>query len=397
MEEYPAPPEPEPPKERVPTPWEIEEKSKAADYIRQEKADAEQRERDSRRLQEGWTSAQHQYLTGEIKSEKALYDELSRLFKNYGDESNKDHWRYQEDLAAMKRKFDQEAADAEDRRLEDSKAKQAEAAKIAEDGLLAEQEDVKDHLETIVKDYNNSFDELEKQRETYKKRLMAEAGDLFSVTTEIRDDGVEVTTFAIENIDEQIKKMRDYHDDMKMLKFDGASLSLLNEINSLGPGDGTRFANEIANMSDAEREQLYLLYETRDAIADELSADLFKDEANMIQSVFNEKYNIISDEAYAAGVNAGNEFADGFHNGLNEIMGGLQSEVFADLYNISASLAPVPMFVHSQPSGGGDGTGDAGRPIVIESHIKTDFNLDGRKLGEATYHYVKETERISGG
>ena len=116
---------------------------------------AEDRERMTAKLQEEWDKADHEYSVGTIKTDEELYAKKAEIWAQYGDESIKDHWRYQEDLISLGNKLTEtERANAEKAAKEAAEAeRQAEEERLkAEEKATAEEERIrKDKWSHIAK------------------------------------------------------------------------------------------------------------------------------------------------------------------------------------------------------------------------------------------------------
>ena len=251
--------------------------------------------------------------------------------------------------------------------------------KIAEDSTEKQQNIVADGMANLVKEYDDAMTVIEDRRRKYKERLLAIGGDLFDVTTEKDKDGNEVTTYTVNDIDEQIKKMREYHNDIKKLKEDGASYGLLDELNSLDTDEAMVFADKIANMSEAERKDIISLYKERDKVAEELSTDMYGSEAQKITDEFDKAMKTLADDAYHAGVLSAEEFAKAFNETLKLKMDDdAAAQFFVNASQFSGNQSPEQRL-----------------NVVVEPQ-KTVIYLDNKVLGECYTEYQHNEDRTQG-
>lgn len=275
------------------------------------------------KLAEEWENAEHNYAVGIISSEEALYAEKKRIWAEYGDESLKDHWSYYEDIKQYDKNYAEEQAKiakeaAEEKaKIEEEERKKAE--KEAEEALKKQEEIVKNGLSEILKDYEEAYEEMKKKREDYRDKLMSVGGDLFSVDISKDKDGNEVKTYTVNNLEEQLKAMREYHSAVKRLKEQKASDALLSELTSMDDEDSAQMAKYLAGMSAKEFAKINTLYNEKQALADSLSQDLYADEAQKISDSMTMALAELSVSAYSYGAHTAEQFSAGFEDTMKEL------------------------------------------------------------------------------
>lgn len=219
-----------------------------------------------------------------------------------------------EKTAAEKRQKEAEAAEKKAQQEAETAAKKAqqEAEK-----LLSEQEKtVEKSLSNIIKQFQKAYDEVEKKRENYKKKLLSIGGDIFSVDEIENPDGSKTKQYTINNIDEQIKKMRQYNADVAKLKKQGASSALLEELTSLSDSDSRQFASFLAGLTDEELAKINEAYEEKRRVADELSKEMYADEYAAIADGINTALDEVSAGAADKGKEAAESYVKAFGNTL---------------------------------------------------------------------------------
>lgn len=350
----------------------------AYDKTKQAIADGEadlldQQETSSAALESAWKQAEHAYATGAIATEEELYRQKSALLEQYGNAELEDHWKYYEDLYA----YQKESAENSIRLAEEAAREQADIrdqewnniAHMQSVGLLSAEDayrrqlafiqkycpeysdewysyyqtvleyqrdaqqkqidSVKDGISELVSEYKSAYKELENERNSYKNRLMS-VGSIFSVDTETDENGNTSKIVSVENMRKQMAEMQKYHDYVAKLKSRGASKELIGELTAMDFEDGSFTAQNLAQMSTAEFDEINELYRKKDELADKLSGELYEpefDELNegLVNGVI-EKFGTLPPEIQEIGAEALAAFIAGLTDGdLNE-----QVESFTD-------------------------------------------------------------------
>lgn len=189
---------------------------------------------------------------------------------------------------------------------------------------------VDDGLSAIVKRYQKAYDELEQKRKNYRDKLMAVGGDLFSVEEIEKPDGTKVKQYTVNDINEQLRKMREYNAAVKKLRAQGMSDEMFAQMTSLGAEDSAQFAKYLSGMSAAEFAKINAAYEEKQKLADELASDLYKNDAQLISDSYTDALAGLASSAYEYGAKSALEFAKGFKESMQELdAGGLYSQLEA--------------------------------------------------------------------
>jgi len=185
---------------------------------------------------------------------------------------------------------------------------------------LKEQENAVDNgLSDILKRYREAYNNLEKQRESYRQKLLSVGGDIFSVEETEDENGNKKKTYTVNNIDEQIRKMRQYHSQIKELKKQGISDGLLEALTSMSTEDSVQFTKYLSGMSDAEFSKINEAYKEKQAAADELSNDLYKNEAQKISDSMTMELADLAVAAYDYGKQTAEQFSAGFNAAMDKL------------------------------------------------------------------------------
>lgn len=284
---------------------------------------ADQQEKNLQLLKDGWENLEHEYAVSSTMTESELYEKKRALWNEYGDASLKDHWSYLEDISKYDKNFAEEQiklaqqeAD-EKQRIQDEENKKAENERKA--SIDEQKEIVSDGLSDIVKFYQNTYDELEQKRKAYRDKLMAVGGDLFSVDVAEDENGKKKTVYTVNNAEEQLRAMREYHASIKKLRAEGMSDLMLSDITSMNDEDSMQFAKYLSGMSASEFAQINELYNEKQKLADELANDLYKDDAQLISDSMTSALADLASSSYEYGAQSAFEFARGFNESLQEL------------------------------------------------------------------------------
>lgn len=193
---------------------------------------------------------------------------------------------------------------------------------------LDEQEKiVDDGLSAIIKRYRQAYDDLEQKRKAYRDKLMAVGGDLFSVDV-TEENGKKKTTYTVNNVDEQLRKMREFHASVKKLRAEGMSDLMMSDLTSMNDEDSMQFAKYLSGMSASEFAKINELYNEKQKLADELANDLYKNDAQMISDSMTDALGDLATSAYSYGAQSAFEFAKGFNESLQELgVSGLYQQI----------------------------------------------------------------------
>lgn len=321
-------------------------------------------------IESEWAKLDHDYAMGVISSDEELYSKRLGLLRDYGDASNTEHWKYFEAVAGYEQ-------DHNDKMLKE----QEEAQKASESSL-------KSNLDTLSELYNKKYSEILDAKKSYRQKLMSVGGNVLSVETIRNDDGTETKEYKINDVNAQISQMRAFHEDIKKLKEDGASSALLDELNSLSAEDSANMANYIANLSDAERAQVIALYDEKQRIADELSADLYTKDAEKLQKEYYKAITNLGVGSYDAGKAAAEQWADGFNGTLSELID----------KSVITAAADHGMISSAKTGSGTTASTKQETTVGVNVDVKGGpVYLDGEKIGEYALNYIRKKEISEGG
>ena len=346
-------------------------------YRQQTAAQIASQEELNQELADKWAELDHKYAMGIIATDGDLYTERLALLSEYGDESSKDHWKYYEQIHSYEKQQNE-------KRLEEDKKRDDERKAEEEKRFNESKKSLENNLNDLNSIYKEKYSELENMQSDYRSRLMAIGGDVFTVETKTDDDGGETKEFKINDIEAQMVAMQSFHDDIKKLKEDGASAALLSEINALSTEDAMGMADYIAGLSEEERKQVIELYKQKEAVADELSADLYAKDAQNMQDAFAKAMTDMGVSAFDSGVTAAEQWASGFNGTLSELI-----DVSAIVNKQSAAASSVS----SVTGTGGNNDTNVNVDVTVTGGNLT---LDGNAMGEYNLDYNTQVNTQKG-
>ena len=279
----------------------------------------------TQKLESGFEKLDHQYNTGSIATEQELYEKKKALLDKYGSETYKDHWKFYEEIYGCEKDFAEASKKLEEEKLKETAKTTSEINKKIREGMEKNLKDTKDGLKkqlsatksclsSIISEYSKAMSDLKSNISGYKNKLLS-VGDIFSVD-ETEKNGQKVKTYTIANIDKQMNEMEKYHSYVMKLKANGASQGLIEELTSLDFEDGAQFGKYLSGLSDKEFAKINNYYKKRDDLADELSKDMYKGEAEKLNSVLMECVNTALTSLPAAAQTAGRAMLSGIMEGI---------------------------------------------------------------------------------
>lgn len=285
----------------------------------------EKLEKDTKKLETGFEKLDHEYNTGIIKTAEELYEKKKALLDKYGTETCEDQWKFYEEIYGYEKDFAEKSAKTEKERQKTVSTCVSAVGKLVSEGVEKNHKQTKEELEktlktvksnlsNIVSSYKTAMSDLTSNIASYKKRLLS-VGDIFSVE-ETEKNGKKVKTYTINNLEEQMSAMKKFHGYVKKLKESGASQGLLEELTSLDFEDGAVFGEYLSGLSDEEFAKINSLYSERDALADELSKDLYEGEAEKLNSILQSCVNDALEALPPAAQTAGKKMLAGIMDGM---------------------------------------------------------------------------------
>lgn len=285
----------------------------------------EKLEKDTKKLEAGFEKYDHEYNTGIIKTTEELYEKKKALLDKYGTATCEDQWKFYEEIYGYEKDFAEKSAKTEKERQKTVSTCVSAVGKLVSEGVEKNHKQTKEGLEktlktvksnlsNIVSSYKTAMSDLTSNIASYKKRLLS-VGDIFSVE-ETEKNGKKVKAYTINNLEEQMSAMKKFHGYVKKLKESGASQGLLEELTSLDFEDGAVFGKYLSGLSDAEFSKINDYYNERDALADELSKDLYEGEAEKLNGILQSCVNDALEALPPAAQTAGKKMLEGIMDGM---------------------------------------------------------------------------------
>ena len=282
-------------------------------------------EKNTKKIEAGFEKIDHEYNTGIIKTTQELYEKKKALLDKYGTATCEDQWKFYEEIYGYEKEFAEESVKTEKERQKNVSTCVSAVGKLVSEGLEQNGKQtkealeksiktVKNNLSSIVSSYKTAMSDLTSNIASYKNKLLS-VGDIFAVE-EIEKNGRKVKAYTINNLEEQMSAMKKYHSYVKSLKASGASQGLLEELTSLDFEDGAVFGKYLSGLSDEEFSKINSFYSERDALADELSKDLYAGEAEKINSILQSCVNDALEALPPAAQTAGKKMLAGIMDGM---------------------------------------------------------------------------------
>ncbi len=282
-------------------------------------------EKNTKKIEAGFEKLDHEYNTGIIKTTEELYEKKKALLDKYGTATCEDQWKFYEEIYGYEKDFAEKSAKTQKERQENVSTFMSAAGKLISEGVEKEHtqtkeslektlKTVKNNLSNIVSSYKTAMSDITSNIASYKNKLLS-VGDIFSIE-ETEKNGKKVKAYTINNLEEQMSAMKKYHSYVKSLKQSGASQGLLEELTSLDFEDGAVFGKYLSGLSDAEFSKINDYYNERDALADELSKDLYEGEAEKLNSILQSCVNDALEALPPAAQTAGKKMLAGIMDGM---------------------------------------------------------------------------------
>lgn len=266
----------------------------AQEYAERNKQAAKQQEKEKQQqsLEDQWAILDHERAMGIIASDQELYTRRLALLKQYGDESNKEHWKYYEEVhkyeVNLTEQQKKDADDAANKRAQNIKNAETIVEKAIEDAqssvinalksrTASDLKAFKSGLDEINRTYENSTQEILNQREKYRQELMG--GGIFTTTEEEdKRTGEKTKKYLINNLQEMLEERKRYAENIATLEDRELSSGLMAELEALSGEDKAAFAEMLAHMSDADFNKLNEEYKALEEMASSAANDRYADE-----------------------------------------------------------------------------------------------------------------------
>ena len=227
----------------------------------------------------------NRYKNTEDETWWEMYDEV---INHYEELAEKEKEAMEKEAAKEKAAILKRQKDLEKARTDAQKALQKaedEVYKSTQAQLTKNLDSTKKSFDNLVKAYNKGYNDIIKQREQYKQKLMG--GGVFEVLQKTDEKtGEQYTQYTINNLKDRLKTQTQYASQMAKLQSRGLADGLQAELEGLDTDTALIFAKQINKMSDAEFNELNDAYKKLDEETSKLADDKYKKQLESLQTDF---------------------------------------------------------------------------------------------------------------
>ena len=227
----------------------------------------------------------NRYKNTEDETWWEMYDEV---IDHYEELAEKEKEAMEKEAAKEKAAILKRQKDLEKARTDAQKALQKaedEVYKATQTQLTKNLDSTKKSFDELVKAYNKVYNDIIKQREQYKQKLMG--GSVFEVLQKTDEKtGEQYTQYTINNLKDRLKTQTQYASQMAKLQSRGLADGLQAELEGLDTDTALIFAKQINKMSDAEFNELNDAYKKLDEETSKLADDKYKKQLESLQTDF---------------------------------------------------------------------------------------------------------------
>ena len=251
----------------------------------------------------------------------AVNAEISRIQKEAEDERAKEELaQYKENLA--KKQAELKKAEPKNRKSildeiakleKDWNKKQLEAARTAEQQKLQERLTA---LQEFKQKYESELSAIEQKESSLSDKLF-DYGELF---TRVQDENSEKEIFKLTDLDESIKKIQQYNEQIEKLKEKGLSGGLLSEIADMNIEDALDFTKKLDSLEVGKFEEYVEKFEEKRRLANEAAQQFYSDEMEELAMNAVEQAKGYADDFNDVGKALTDGVAEGIKDGKSSIV-----------------------------------------------------------------------------
>ena len=227
----------------------------------------------------------NRYKNTEDETWWEMYDEV---INHYEELAEKEKEAMEKEAAKEKAAILKRQKDLEKARTDAQKALQKaedEVYKATQAQLTKNLDSTKKSFDNLVKAYNKGYNDIIKQREQYKQKLMG--GSVFEVLQKTDEKtGEQYTQYTINNLKDRLKTQTQYASQMAKLQSRRLADGLQAELEGLDTDTALIFAKQINKMSDAEFNELNDAYKKLDEETSKLADDKYKKQLETLKTDF---------------------------------------------------------------------------------------------------------------
>lgn len=251
----------------------------------------------------------------------AVNAEISRIQKEAEDERAKEELaQYKENLA--KKQAELKKAEPKNRKSildeiakieKDWNKKQMEAARTAEQQKLQERLTA---LQEFKQKYESELSAIEQKESSLSDKLF-DYGELF---TRVQDENSEKEIFKLTDLDESIKKIQQYNEQIEKLKEKGLSGGLLSEIADMNIDDALDFTKKLDSLEVGKFEEYVEKFEEKRRLANEAAQQFYSEEMEELAMNAVEQAKSYADDFNDVGKALTDGVAEGIKDGKSSIV-----------------------------------------------------------------------------
>lgn len=251
----------------------------------------------------------------------AVNAEISRIQKEAEDERAKEELaQYKENLA--KKQAELKKAEPKNRKSildeiakleKDWNKKQLEAARTAEQQKLQERLTA---LQEFKQKYESELSAIEQKESSLSDKLF-DYGELF---TRVQDENSEKEIFKLTDLDESIKKIQQYNEQIEKLKEKGLSGGLLSEIADMNIDDALDFTKKLDSLEVGKFEEYVEKFEEKRRLANEAAQQFYSEEMEELAMNAVEQAKSYADDFNDVGKALTDGVAEGIKDGKSSIV-----------------------------------------------------------------------------
>lgn len=251
----------------------------------------------------------------------AVNAEISRIQKEAEDERAKEELaQYKENLA--KKQAELKKAEPKNRKSildeiakleKDWNKKQLEAARTAEQQKLQERLTA---LQEFKQKYESELSAIEQKESSLSDKLF-DYGELF---TRVQDENSEKEIFKLTDLDESIKKIQQYNEQIEKLKEKGLSSGLLSEIADMNIEDALDFTEKLDRLEVGKFEEYVEKFEEKRRLANEAAQQFYSEEMEELAMNAVEQAKSYAEDFNDVGKALTDGVADGIKDGKSSIV-----------------------------------------------------------------------------
>lgn len=198
--------------------------------------------------------------------------------------------------------------------------KQLEAAKQAEQKKLQERLTA---LQEFKQKYESELAAIE-QKESSLSDKLADYGELFS---RVQDENSEKEIFKLTDLDESIKKIQQYNEQIEKLKEKGLDGGLLAEVADMNIDDALDFTAKLDSLSVGEFESYVEKFEEKRRLANEVAKQFYSDEMEELAMNAVEQAKGYADDFNDVGKALTDGVAEGIKDGKSSIVNAITKAI----------------------------------------------------------------------